>query len=186
MQGSSSAAVPSADSAAKLNRAGLWREALRVARLRMPVADADEKCSLRIDILESLDRMGLLEGAASEFRTFDPQCLESASTKARAGELARIRSETTLPPLPTTGLDFSGVDEFWRLADQLTKDVEPSEDDWHRYGLHRRLPTLPSAGPDHAFRHGDRAPAFAPSRVRQSHQDRQRPGRTGCGIFAPR
>jgi hypothetical protein len=136
MQGASSpspsAGVPSADSASKLNRAGLWREAVGVARLRMPVAAADEKCSLRIDILESLDRMGLLEGAASEFRTFDPQCLESASTKARADELARIRSETTLPPLPTTGLDFSGVDEFWRLADQLTKDVEPSEDDWHR------------------------------------------------------
>ena len=34
--------------------------------------------------------------------------------------------------MPVTGLDFSGVDEFWRLADQLTKDVEPSEDDWHR------------------------------------------------------
>jgi hypothetical protein len=132
MQGSSSAAVPSADSAAKLNRAGLWHDALMVARMRMTAASADEKCSLRIDILESLERMGLLEGAACEFKTFDPQCRESDSAKARADELARVRSETTLPPLPPTGLDFSGVDEFWRLADQLTKDVEPSEDDWHR------------------------------------------------------
>ncbi len=133
MQGSSSAAVPSADSAAKLNRAGLWHDAMMVARMRMPVATADEKCSLRIDILESEERMGLLEGAASEFKTFDPQCGESAAARARAGELTRVRSETTLPPLPTTGLDFSGVDEFWRLADQLTKDVAPSEDDWHRF-----------------------------------------------------
>ena len=78
MQGSSSAAVPSADSAAKLNRAGLWHDALMVARRRMPAATADEKCSLRIDILESLERMGWLEGAASEFKTFDPQCGESA------------------------------------------------------------------------------------------------------------
>jgi hypothetical protein len=132
MQGSSSTAVPSADSAARLNRAGLWRDALTVARMRMPVAAADEKCSLRIDILESLERMGLLEGAASEFRTFDPQCRETASAKARADEVARIRSETSLPPLPTTGLDFSAVDEFWRLVDQLAKDVEPSEDDWRR------------------------------------------------------
>lgn len=132
MQGSSSAAVPSADSAAKLNRAGLWHDALMVARRRMPAATADEKCSLRIDILESLERMGWLEGAASEFKTFDPQCGESQSARTRASELARIRSDATLPPLPVTGLDFSGVDEFWRLADQLTKDVEPSEDDWHR------------------------------------------------------
>ncbi len=132
MQGSSSAAVPSADSAAKLNRAGLWHDALMVARMRMPAATADEKCSLRIDILESMERMGLLEGAASEFKTFDPQCGRSAPARARADEVALIRSHTTLPPLPSAGLDFSGVDRFWELADQLTKDVEPSEDDWRR------------------------------------------------------
>ena len=132
MQGSSPGSVPVADSAAKLNRAGLWRDALTVARLRMPAATAEEKCSLRIDILASMERMGWLEDASSEFKTFDPQCGESAPARARAAEVARIRSATTLPPLPTAGLDFSGVDEFWRLADRLTKDVEPSEDDWHR------------------------------------------------------
>lgn len=132
MQGSSPGSVPSADSAAKLNRAGLWRDALMVARMRMPAATAEEKCSLRIDILASMERMGWLEGAASEFKTFDPQCGESAPARARAAEVARIRSATTLPPLPISGLDFSGVDEFWRLADQLTKDVEPSEGDWHK------------------------------------------------------
>ena len=132
MQGLTSGAPPAADSAAKLNRSGRWRDALTVARLRMPVATPDEKCSLRIDILESMERMGWLEGAASEFKSFDPQCGESVPARTRAAEVARLRSATTLPPLAAAGLDFSGVDEFWRLADQLTKDAEPSEDDWHR------------------------------------------------------
>jgi hypothetical protein len=132
MQGSSPNPVPAADSAAKLNRAGRWRDALAVARLRMPVAAADEKCSLRIDILQAIERMGWLEGTANEFKSFDAQCGTSAPVRERAAEVARIRAEVTLPPLPATGLDFSGVDEFWRLADQLAKDVEPSEDDWHR------------------------------------------------------
>lgn len=132
MQGSASGGIPSADSASKLNRAGHWHDALMVARLRMPAAAADEKCSLRIDILESMERMGWLEGAASEFKTFDPQCGQTAPVRARAAEVARIRSEVSLPALPTTGLDFSAVDEFWRIADQLTKDAEPSEADWLR------------------------------------------------------
>lgn len=132
MQGSAAGDVPAADSAAKLNRAGRWRDALAVARLRMPVAAPDEKCSLRVDILRAIERMGWLESTASEFKSFDAQCGASTPARERAGELARIRAEATLPPLPNTGLDFSGVDEFWRLADKLAKDVEPSEDDWHR------------------------------------------------------
>ena len=131
-QGSASGAVPSADSAGKLNRAGLWRDALAVARLRMPAASAEEKCGLRIDILESMVRMGWLEAIASEFKTFDPQCGQSATARARSSDVARIRAEATLPSLPATGLDFSGVDEFWRVADLLAKDVEPSEADWLR------------------------------------------------------
>jgi hypothetical protein len=132
MQGSTPGAPPAADSAAKLNRAGLWRDALTIARLRAAVATPDEKCSLRIDSFESMVRMGWLESTANGFKSFDSQCGSSAPARARAAEVTRIRSEATLPALPATGLDFSGVDEFWRLADQLTKDVEPSEDDWHR------------------------------------------------------
>jgi len=131
-QGSAAGAPPAADSAAKLNRAGRWRDAMAVARLRGAVATPDEKCSLRIDIFESMVRMGWLESTASGFKSFDSQCGGSAPARARAAEVARVRSEATLPPLPATGLDFSGVDEFWRLADRLTRDVEPSEDDWHR------------------------------------------------------
>jgi hypothetical protein len=32
--------------------------------------------------------------------------------------------------LPVTGLDFSGIDEFWKIVDLLAHDVEPSERDW--------------------------------------------------------
>ncbi len=130
MQGS--ADVPGPDSAARLNAAGRWNDALRAARVRMPTASPDEQCSLRVDILISLERIGLLDGAASEFKTFDPQCAQNTAARRRATEIQRIRSEVTLPALPTTGLDFSGVDAFWRVADLLVKDVEPSDDDRRR------------------------------------------------------
>jgi hypothetical protein len=45
---------------------------------------------------------------------------------------AMLQARPSLPPLPMTGLDFSGVDEFWRMADMLLKDVEPSDEDWQR------------------------------------------------------
>ena len=125
-------AVPTPDSAARLNAAGHFADALRAARARIGVASPDEKCSLRIDIMISLERMGLLDGTASEIKTFDPQCAASPAARARAKEVKKIRSEVALPPLPTTGLDFSSVDAFWRVADLLGKDVEPSEDDWRR------------------------------------------------------
>jgi hypothetical protein len=38
------------------------------------------------------------------------------------------RADTTRPE---AGLDFSGVDEFWKIVDVLTRDVEPTEAQWH-------------------------------------------------------
>jgi hypothetical protein len=32
--------------------------------------------------------------------------------------------------LPVTGLDFSGIDEFWKIVDVLAQDMEPSEREW--------------------------------------------------------
>jgi len=34
------------------------------------------------------------------------------------------------PPLPTTGLDFTAIDEFWRVVDILKTDAEPSDAQW--------------------------------------------------------
>ena len=33
-------------------------------------------------------------------------------------------------PADSTGLDFSGVDRFWQIADILTRDAEPTEAQW--------------------------------------------------------
>lgn len=32
--------------------------------------------------------------------------------------------------MPTSGLDFTAIDEFWRAVDLLQKDVEPSDSQW--------------------------------------------------------
>src|SRR5690349_17172254 len=34
------------------------------------------------------------------------------------------------PPLPTTGLDFTAIDEFWRVVDVLKTDAEPTDAQW--------------------------------------------------------
>jgi hypothetical protein len=56
-------------------------------------------------------------------------------------------------PLPTTGVDFSGIDAFYRIADILARDEEPSDAQWEelqsapgyrlveivRFGARRRI-----------------------------------------------
>lgn len=32
--------------------------------------------------------------------------------------------------MPATGIDFSGVDQFWKIVDVLSRDVEPTEEQW--------------------------------------------------------
>lgn len=122
----------STDSAKLLNRVGRWTDALTWARNQLPSAGADDKCALRADILSSLLAMGLLDAAASELKGFDETCGSSVVAKQQSAEIARVRSAVSLPSIPTTGLDFSAVDEFWRMADMLLKDIEPSDEDWQR------------------------------------------------------
>ncbi|MEP6495475.1 MAG: DUF5700 domain-containing putative Zn-dependent protease [bacterium] len=53
------------------------------------------------------------------------------SFTALAGPLAGAQAPTAKePPYPKTGIDFSGVDQFYKIADILAKDVEPSEAQW--------------------------------------------------------
>ena len=35
-----------------------------------------------------------------------------------------------MPPYPKTGVDYSGIDAFYRIADILAKDTEPTEGEW--------------------------------------------------------
>ena len=42
-------------------------------------------------------------------------------------------AQTAAPPrpiMPSTGLDFSAIDQFWRLVDVLTRDAEPTDAQW--------------------------------------------------------
>ena len=50
-----------------------------------------------------------------------------ALASARLGAQGSATSE---PPMPTTGLDFSGVDRFWPIVDILSKDGEPTDAQW--------------------------------------------------------
>ena len=36
----------------------------------------------------------------------------------------------SVPSMPTTGLDFSAIDEFWRVVDVLTRDADPTDAQW--------------------------------------------------------
>ena len=48
---------------------------------------------------------------------------------ATASFVMRVHAQT--PPAPATGIDFSGVDQFWKIVDILSRNVEPTEDQWH-------------------------------------------------------
>ncbi|HEY2164380.1 MAG TPA: hypothetical protein VGH04_10330, partial [Gemmatimonadaceae bacterium] len=37
---------------------------------------------------------------------------------------------TPATPYPKTGVDYSGIDAFYRIADILAKDTEPTEGEW--------------------------------------------------------
>jgi hypothetical protein len=43
------------------------------------------------------------------------------------------QSKPAEAPMPSTGLDFTAVDQFWRIVDELKKDTEPSEAQWQAY-----------------------------------------------------
>ena len=43
------------------------------------------------------------------------------------------QSKSADAPMPSTGLDFTGVDQFWRVVDVLQKDREPTEAQWEAF-----------------------------------------------------
>jgi hypothetical protein len=44
--------------------------------------------------------------------------------------LAAQSAHAPLPPLPATGVDWTGIDLFWMLVDTLSHDIQPSEAQW--------------------------------------------------------
>jgi hypothetical protein len=52
------------------------------------------------------------------------------SQPARGGGASISGAQSSLPPLPSTGVDLSAIEHFWRLVDTLDKGVVPSESQW--------------------------------------------------------
>jgi len=123
--------MPLADSVHALNQAGLWNRASQLAQVSYDKSTSrDEQCVLLIYWADALVHTGRLETAGRQVEAFDRQCSATASAVRYAATVGGLRSQTNLNPLPVTGLDFSSVDQFWRIADILTKDVEPTDAEW--------------------------------------------------------
>jgi len=127
----SAQATPLADSVMKLEQAGLWDRASRFAQSSYATTTSpDEQCALLVRAADAMTHTGRLDPAGQQLDSFDRQCRAIASAARYASTVAALRRDVSLPPLPVTGLDFSGVDQFWRIADILTKDVEPTDAQW--------------------------------------------------------
>src|SRR5690349_14153030 len=46
---------------------------------------------------------------------------------------AVAQSNPAEPPMPKSGLDFTAVDQFWRIVDVLQKDIEPTDAQWQAF-----------------------------------------------------
>jgi hypothetical protein len=124
--------TPLADSVMRLNRAGLWEQAGQLAQASWSkTSSPDERCGLQAMGAYALVRTGRLEAANQNIKAFDDQCAGVATAAQYKLDLEKLRQEVTLPSLPTTGLDFSGMDAFWPVVDVLARDVEPSAAQWH-------------------------------------------------------
>ena len=96
------------DSVRRLNAAGEWQAALTLARPALAASsDTATRCALRASMLLSYDRLGRLDNGADALSQFDRECRRTAL--ATDGSLADLRRDLTLPQIPATGLDFSGI-----------------------------------------------------------------------------
>ena len=90
-----------------------------------------ESCRLLLQLLVAYDHLGRLENGAARLKRYDPNCRGVKLDASDASLLRTTRRDLALPPMPNSGLDFSGIDRFWRIVDTLTADREPSEALWH-------------------------------------------------------
>jgi hypothetical protein len=119
------------DSVLALNRVGKWDLAGQLAGKSLAAAKSpDEKCALLFNGLYAATRLGKDTTAPRSLKTFDDECAATATAKQYATAIADLRRELELPVMPTTGVDWSGVDEFWRMVDTLTRGIKPSPAQW--------------------------------------------------------
>ena len=168
--------TPLADSATKLVRAGRWEDAGQFAILSWSAAKTlDDQCALLATGIDALARTGRLENAQDQLAKIDRGC--GPATSLPRARMDSLRPELSLPPLPTTGLDFSAIDAFWRVASILQRDAEPTAAAWHElfattgYRLSMRLIGTTRRDVEIALRPSNRA-AFDSVSKRPATDDR--------------
>jgi hypothetical protein len=121
-----------ADSMSQLNGTAKWEQAATLARRGLGLtSDPDQRCIFHLGASRALTGMGLYGLAESELEIVGDECAQSAGVRASSADLAALRKDlASLPVMPTTGMDFSGVDQFWKVADVLAADHTPTDRQW--------------------------------------------------------
>ncbi len=122
---------PLSDSVMALNRAGKWELAGQLALTGMRTApNGEERCALFVGGLYASARMNQFSNGPRQLKTFDDMCAGTNVMTQQAREIEQIRRDLSLPPMPTTGVDWSAIDQFWMAVDTLSRDIEPSPAQW--------------------------------------------------------
>ncbi|HEY6828504.1 MAG TPA: DUF5700 domain-containing putative Zn-dependent protease [Gemmatimonadaceae bacterium] len=122
---------PTVDSVMALNRAGKWELAGQLAVTGMRSAsNLEERCALFVGGLYASARLNQFSDGPGKLRAFDTMCANTKVVTQSARDIEQIRRDLSLPPMPTGGIDWSAIDQFWMAVDTLSRDVEPSAAQW--------------------------------------------------------
>jgi hypothetical protein len=120
-----------ADSMSQFSQAGKWEQAATLARRGLGMtSDPDDQCTFHLGASQALAGMGLYGLAESELKVVDDDCAHSAGIRERSADVAALRRDLSFPVMPKTGMDFSAVDQFWKVADVLAADRTPTDQQW--------------------------------------------------------
>jgi hypothetical protein len=121
---------PLSDSIMALNRAGKWEQAGQLADRAIRTApNVEERCAVFVGGLYAAARLSLISTGPRQLTVFDDMCANTTAARQSARDIEEIRRVFTLPPMPT-GVDWSGVDQFWMAVDTLSRDIEPTPAQW--------------------------------------------------------
>jgi hypothetical protein len=159
----------------------LWEQAGRFAQSsydsRLSQA---ERCGLIANGAYALVRLGRVETAATQVSTFDRDCSDVPGAAPFRSTIAELRPQTSLPRIPRTGLDFSAIDEFWRVADLLQRDQDPTTEQWRAllttvgYRLSLRMVSTTRSDLEMALKPSKRAVFDSVSRLQTDEASRVR------------
>lgn len=122
---------PIADSAAAARKAGQWEALGRLAQRGIAAANTPEdRCFFFFDGVLAATRLWRFASAPRQLSAFDTQCGKAAVATAEAETLADLKRELQLPPMPIGPVDWSSVDEFWRMVDTLSRGIDPQRSQW--------------------------------------------------------